>query len=216
MADGVERALSAKEPTVFLTDSGDNVTASTPGDLPLVLRLLVERNAQSAVVAGINDTAAVDRCFEAGEGKRLALSIGATIEKRFGSPLEQVAEVLRLVKNPRIAVIRIAGVEAILADGPMAFTDPGQFTPCGIDPLSRKIVVVEEAAYPGVTRIAPRYVMLLTPGTGDIRSEHLAYTHRREPLLRSRPDTALDPGAAPPADSLLHPGSSGRMITPVC
>ena len=118
LADGVERALSAKEPTVFLTDSGDNVTASTPGDLPLVLRLLVGRNAQSAVVAGINDTAAVNRCFAAGEGKRLALSIGATVEKRFGSPLEQVAEVVHLVKSPRMAVIRIAGVEAISGGWP--------------------------------------------------------------------------------------------------
>ena len=127
LADGVERALSAKESTVFLTDSGDNVTASTPGDLPIVFRHLVERNVRNAVVAGINDTAAVNRCFEAGEGTRLALSIGATVEKRFGSPLEQVAEVVRLVKSPRMAVIRIAGVEAILADGPMAFTDPGQF-----------------------------------------------------------------------------------------
>ena len=194
LAEGVERALSAKESTVFLTDSGDNVTASTPGDLPIVLRHLVERNARNAVVAGINDTAAVGRCFEVGEGKSLALSIGATVEKRFGSPLEQVAEVVRLVKSPRMAVIRIAGVEAVLADGPMAFTDPGQFTPCGIDPLRRKIVVVKEGyLYPGLTRIAPRYIMLLTPGAGDMRIEHLTYTRRRRPMFPFEPDTTFDP-----------------------
>lgn len=174
------------------------MTASAPGDLPIVLRHLLARSAQSAVVAGINDTAAVSRCFEAGEGKRLALSIGATIERRFGSPVEEVAEVVRLVKSPRMAVIRIAGVEAILADGPMAFTDPGQFTPCGIDPLSRKIVVVKEGyLYPGLTRIAPRYIMLLTPGAGDMRIEHLTYTRRRKPLFPFEPDTTFDPDAAP-------------------
>ena len=35
-------------------------------------------------------------------------------------------------------------MEVILADGPTAFTDPRQFEPCGIDPLSRKLVVVKE------------------------------------------------------------------------
>jgi microcystin degradation protein MlrC len=198
LEEGVSRALGAKESTVFLTDSGDNVTASTPGDLPIVLRHLVERNARSAVVAGINDTPAVSRCFETGEGKRLLLSIGATIEKRFGPPLEAEAQVVRLVKNPRLAVIRIGDIEAILADGPLAFTDAGQFAPCGIDPLSRKIVVVKEGyLFPGLTRIAPRYLMLLTPGAGDMRLEHLTYTRRRKPLFPFEPDTAFDPQTAP-------------------
>jgi microcystin degradation protein MlrC len=197
LEEGVGRALAAKESTVFLTDSGDNVTASTPGDLPIVLRYLVERKAKSALVAGINDTAAVKRCFEAGEGKKLTLSLGATIEKRFGPPLEVEAEVVRLVKGPRLAVIRIGPVEAILADGPMAFTDPSQFVPCGLDPLSRKIVVVKEGyLYPGLTRIAPRYIMLLTPGAGDMRIERLTYSRRRKPIFPFEPDTTFDPQAA--------------------
>jgi len=194
LEEGVSRALAAKESTVFLTDSGDNVTASTPGDLPIVLRHLVERNAKNAVVAGINDTAAVARCFEAGEGKKLHLSVGATVEKRFGPPLEVEAEVARLVRNPRMAVIRVGSIEAILADGPMAFTDPNQFVPCGVDPLRRKIVVVKEGyLYPGLTRIAPRYIMLLTPGAGDMRLERLTYSRRRQPAFPFEPDTTFDP-----------------------
>lgn len=196
LEDGVNRALAAPESTVFLTDSGDNVTASTPGDLPIVLRHLVERKVKDTVVAGINDTPAVNRCFEAGEGKSLALSIGATIEKRFGPPLEAEARVVRLIRNPRMAVVRIGEVEAILADGPMAFTDPGQFVPCGIDPLRRKIVVVKEGyLYPGLTRIAPRYIMLLTTGAGDMRIERLTYTRRRKPVFPFEPDTPFDPEA---------------------
>ena len=74
LEEGVARALAAKESTVFLTDSGDNVTASTPGDLPIVLRHLVERKVQRAVVAAICDEAATRRCCEAGPGKRLKLS----------------------------------------------------------------------------------------------------------------------------------------------
>jgi microcystin degradation protein MlrC len=198
LEEGVERALQAKESTVFLTDSGDNVTASTPGDLPIVLRHLVERKVKNAVVAGINGEAATRQCFEAGVGKRLQLSIGATVEKRFGPPLTAEAEVVRLVADHRQAVIRIGGVEAILGEGPTAFTDPSQFEPCAIDPLSRKLVVVKEGyLYPGLTRIAPRYIMLLTPGAGDMRIERLAYHRRRKPVFPFEPETTFDPDSAP-------------------
>ena len=198
LEEGVARALDAKETTVFLTDSGDNVTASTPGDLPIVLQHLVERKLKRAVVAGLNDSGAVTRCFEAGQGRKLRISIGATIETRFGPPLEAELEVVRLVENPRRVVGRIGEVELILGDGPTAFTDPRQFEPCGIDPLTRKLVVVKEGyLYPGLTRIAPRYIMLLTPGAGDMRIERLTYVRRRKPVFPFEPDAKFDPRMAP-------------------
>jgi len=205
LEEGVTRALEAKESTVFLTDSGDNVTASTPGDLPIVLRHLVERKVKSAVVAGIYDKAATTQCFEAGEGNKLRLSIGATVEKRFGPPLEAEVEVLRLVKRyPRMVIVRISDVEAILAEQPVAFTNAGQFGPCGIDPLSRKIVVVKEGyLFPGLTRIAPRYIMLLTPGSGDMRIESLTYVRRRKPAFPFEADATFDPDAAPDLETKL-------------
>ncbi|HNS19793.1 MAG TPA: M81 family metallopeptidase [Sedimentisphaerales bacterium] len=201
LEEGVTKALAARESTVFLTDSGDNVTASAPGDLPLVLRHLVERKVNDAVVAGINDAAAVARCFEAGVGKRVSLSIGCTVETRFGPPLKAEAQVVRLIENSRMAVVRIGGVEAVLASGPTAFTHPDQFPPCGIDPLARKIVVVKEGyLYDALTRIAPRYIMLLTPGAGDMRIENLAYTRRRKPLFPLDPDVTFDPELVPSSD----------------
>ena len=194
LEEGISRALAARESTVFLTDSGDNVTASTPGDLPIVLRYLVDKGISGAVVACINDKDATDRCFGAGEGKTVHLSIGATIEKRYGPPLEADVSVVRLVQEPRMAVIRCNGVEAVLSSGPMTFRTPGQFEQCGIDPLSRKIVVVKMGyLYPQLTEIAPRHIMLMTPGAGDMRIESLTYTRRRKPLYPFEPDTRFDP-----------------------
>jgi microcystin degradation protein MlrC len=196
LEEGISRALAASESTVFLTDSGDNVTASTPGDLPLVLRYLVEQKVTSAVVVCINDTDAVNRCFGAGEGSTLRLSIGATIEKRYGPPFEADVTVVRLIREPRMAVIRCNGVEAVLSDGPRTFRSPGQFEQCGIDPLSRKIVVVKMGyLYPQLTEIAPRHIMLMTPGAGDMRIESLTYTRRRKPLYPFEPDMRFDPAA---------------------
>ncbi len=197
LEEGVARAVAAKESTVFLTDSGDNVTASTPGDLPIVLRHLVLRRIKNSLVAGINDTGATRQCFEAGEGKILPLSIGATVEKQFGPPLQAETRVVRLVKDSGTAVVRVGDVDVILSDGPMAFTNPDQFKACRIDPLTYKIVVVKEGyLFPGLTRIAPRYIMLLTPGAGDMRIERLTYTRRRKPIFPFEPETTFDPEAA--------------------
>ncbi len=195
LAEGVERALNAPQATVFLTDSGDNVTASAPGDLPIVLRRLVECKAPDAVVADLFDAAATRRCFDAGEGARLKLSIGASVEKRHGPPLEAEAEVVRLVDaKPRMAVVRIGGVLAILSENVVAFKTPEQFRACGIEPLDHKIVVVKQGyLYPKLTEIAPRHILLLTPGAADMRIEKLNYIRRRKPLYPLEADTEYEP-----------------------
>ncbi len=174
------------------------MTASTPGNLPIVLRRLVERKVQRAVVAAICDEAATRRCYEAGAGKRLKLRIGATIETRFGPPLEVEAEIVRLVPMvPRAVVVRIDGVEAVLSEQTSAFIAPWQFQTCGIDPLQYKIVVVKEGyLFPKLSRIAPRHIMLLTPGSGDMRLERLVYHRRRKPMFPFEPETQFDAEAA--------------------
>ncbi|MEN6449864.1 MAG: M81 family metallopeptidase [Thermoguttaceae bacterium] len=198
LEEGVARAMAAKESTVFLTDSGDNMTASAPGDLPIVLRHLIEKKAQNALVANIFDAAATRRCFEVGEGKRVQLSIGATVEKRHGPPLVTEVEVVRLVKSPsRMAVVKIGGVEAVLQESAAEVIDPAQFKPLGIEPLSRKIVVVKEGyLYPKLTKIAPRSIMLLTPGSSDLRVEKLDYKHLQRPMFPLDPDAAFEPEKA--------------------
>jgi len=193
LEEGVSRALRAEESTVFLTDSGDNVTASAPGDLPVVLRHLIERDVRSAVIACINDTASVKRCYEAGKGKKIRLSIGAFIEKRYGPPLAADAEIVRLYPDAGLVIVKINGVEVILSEGPRTFRSPGEFEECGINPLNRKIVVTKMGyLYPELTKIAPRHIMLLTPGAADMRIEKLTYTRLRRPIFPFDPKTRFD------------------------
>jgi len=194
LGEGVSLALNSKEETVFLTDSGDNVTASTPGDLPLVLRHLVERKVESAVVACINDASAVKKCFNTGTGNKIRLPIGATIEKRYGPPLEAEVDIVRLIEQSRMAVVKTGGIELVLAEEPSTFTTRSQFEQCGINPLERKIVVVKMGyLYPGLSKIAQRYIMLLTPGSGDMRIEKLTYKRLRRPIFPLDPGTEFNP-----------------------
>jgi microcystin degradation protein MlrC len=199
LEEGVSRALAANESTVFLTDSGDNVTASTPGDIPIVLRHLVQNKVKSAVVACINDADALQRCVTAGEGSRIRISIGATIEKRYGPPLESEVEVVRLIKQPKMAVIKTDSIEVILTEEPSTFTNISQFEQCRINPLERKIVVLKMGyLFPDLARIAPRYIMLLTPGAGDMRIEKLTYTRLKRPIFPLDPDTEFNLPAITP------------------
>ena len=125
----------------------------------------------------------------------MKLSIGAKIEKRHGPPLECEAEVVKLIDAmPRMAVVRIDGVQAIIAEKVVAFKTPEQFRACGIDPLAHKIVVVKQGyLYPKLTAIAPRHIMLLTPGAADMRIEKLNYVRRRRPLYPLDADVTFDP-----------------------
>jgi microcystin degradation protein MlrC len=199
LAKGISMALDSKETTVFLTDSGDNVTAGTAGDMPVVLRNLVERKLKNVLVAGINDKQATARCIEAGEGKTLKLLIGASIEKRFGRPLETETQILRLIPGDQPnAVVRIGELEVILTTGPAGFTLLRNFQSCGIDPLSRRIVVVKQGyLFPELRGVAPRHIMLLTPGASDMRIEQLTYVRRRKPVFPFEKKATFDPVRAP-------------------
>ena len=97
-----------------------------------------------------------------------------------------------------MAVVRIGDIETILTADAVAFTSPRQFELCGIDPLKRKIVVVKQGyLFPDLSRIAPRHIMLLTPGSGDMRIEQLTYIRRRKPVFPFEDSTEFDARSAP-------------------
>ena len=86
--EAVRSAVRETRHPVFISDSGDNVTAGAAGDdITLVLKTLIEAGARDAVVAGIADHEAVARCLEAGIGAELTLSVGGKLDRVNGFPL---------------------------------------------------------------------------------------------------------------------------------
>ena len=138
LEEGVTRALEAKESTVFLTDSGDNVTASTPGDLP-------DRAAAPGRAQG-QERGGGRHQRRGGHGDASRRARARSCGSRSARPSRSGSARRWRPKSKWCAWSRArarrscasASVEVILADGPTAFTDPRQFEPCGIDPLSRK------------------------------------------------------------------------------
>ena len=197
LAAGVEMAVQSDSHPVFLTDSGDNVTGAAPGDLPIVLRHMIEHEVGNALVAGIVDSSAVDRCFAAGEGATLDFpAIGASIETRFGPPLKCEGCVLSLVDAPRMAVVQLGNIEIVLTERPTGFTRLSEFERCSTDPAKRKIVAVKQGyLFPELTAIAARHIMLLTPGAGDMCTASLPYVRRQVPAYPFELDTPFLPQA---------------------
>lgn len=181
--DVVRRAVRETRHPVFVSDSGDNVTAGAAGDVPVVLRALLEAGAGDAVVAGIADAEAVARCLEAGTGARLTLNVGGKLDRVNGSPLEVAGRVVS-VNPPRIAVFQVDGVRVVLTADRMPFLELRSFEEANVNPAEHRIVVVKHGYLaPELREIAGTALMAVSPGCTTLALETLPYERIRRPVF---------------------------------
>jgi len=124
-ADGGERLL--------IGDFGDNVTAGAPGDLPFVLRALLEQtieqqNQKSVLLAGLVDREALERCKSVGEGAEIyGLIVGGMTNSKahYHAGCEPLTltkvNVVAIINDGRWAVFRVRHVTVVLQDCAWAF-----------------------------------------------------------------------------------------------
>ena len=191
--EAIEAALTAPEPTVFISDSGDNTTAGGAGDVPYLLERLLARGVPDAVFAALTDAPATRRCYMAGVGAEVSLTVGGRLDPVHGRPLPIAGRVIHLAPSEEgIATIQVDGVRVILTRRRLAFTRLADFQRAGIDPLAHKIVVVKLGyLFPELRDVAPRAIMALTPGfaTQDITA--LPYRRVARPIYPLDPDMEM-------------------------
>ncbi len=102
---------------VVIADTQDNPGGGGHGDTTGLLAELIRQKAEGAVVCLINDAESAAACHAAGEGARLALSLGG---KSDGAPLEVTATVLKLTDG------------VFTLTGPMGAGNPGNLGPCAL------------------------------------------------------------------------------------
>src|SRR5262249_50900173 len=114
--EAVARALASTERPVFISDSGDNVTAGGAGDSPLFLRPLLEAGATNAIAAGLADAEAVAACCQAGIGGTVSLSLGGKIDAVNAAPYRVTGTVRHCdpADAPNLAAVDVGGVRVIL------------------------------------------------------------------------------------------------------
>jgi len=170
--EGVQRALAAVQAQrpVYLSDSGDNVTAGATGDTTLVLRELLEQHAADAVVAGIFAPQTVHTCRAAGLGASVDLPIGAEQRSLPCEPLTVPAVVEGLgADEGGWARLRIEGVTATFHTRRVGITTRQQFHQLGIDSQTHAIYVVKLGyLFPELAEIAGRHILLLSPGVAGL------------------------------------------------
>lgn len=188
----IRMALDSPESCVFVSDSGDNVTAGGVGDVPLLLERLLAHDVPEAVFASIVDRAAVETCVKAGLGASVKVTLGGKLDSLHGQPLTVDGSVLTVAApqpNNRHAVILVDSVKVIVTERRTAFTSLAQFTQLGINPLAHKIVCLKLGyLFSDFQRIAPKAIMALSPGAVDAVIEELPFKRIQRPMYPFDPD----------------------------
>lgn len=195
----LDLAEKAQTKPVILADSGDNPTGGGVGDRADVLKALIARNFEGAVIGGITDKPAVEACFSAGAGAKLVLKVGGSLDP--ASPSVEVdAEVMSLddpgTEAERQAVVRIGGIILILAARRRPYHNIADFTRHGIEPRTVRLLVVKSGYLsPELAPIANPNLMALTDGVINQDIERIPNKRRQQPSYPFQKDFDFTPEA---------------------
>ncbi|MCL6652655.1 M81 family metallopeptidase [Agrobacterium rubi] len=153
--EAVASAIAASKGPVVIADMWDNPGGGTAGDATVVLAELFAQGATDAAIGTIWDPVAVQICMAAGEGAEIPLRFGAKSAPGTGNPIDGRVRIIRLVRNAEMkfgesiapfgdsAHIRLNGIDIILNSIRAQSYDPSLFSAMGIDPTSKKILVIK-------------------------------------------------------------------------
>ncbi len=196
VSEGLERALSAPERPIYVTDSGDNTTAGAGGELTTVLQATLDLpGASDIVIAGITAPRTVRQLLDAGIGAEVEIELGAEhlsrprTARKVKAVIEGGGEWLELggfqpyrSKEAAWAKVRIGDVVATFHAQPIGITTPQHFRAMDIDPLAHKVYVVKLGyLHPQLEDIAGRHILLLSDGTSQLDMSRLSWERLERP-----------------------------------
>lgn len=168
----VSAAPPADKPWV-LADVTDNPGGGGYGDATRLLEGMIKAGLQDAAFCPITDPQAVAACKAAGVGAEVTLAIGGKIDPAFGAPITVTGVVNHLgngdftfdgpmwagLKNSMgdVAVLKVGGIEIVLASNRFQVTDHQHFLSVGIDPTKKAVIGLKSsqhfrAAYQAIAR----------------------------------------------------------------
>ncbi|MYY87620.1 MULTISPECIES: M81 family metallopeptidase [unclassified Streptomyces] len=204
----IAEAVASDARPFLISDSGDNPTAGGAGDLAYMLVRLLDDDAirsgrVTAVHPGITDPVAVARCFEAGIGAEVTLSVGGKVDAHHGGPCDLTGTVVALQRaadrkdraeggaydrGVDMAAVRHGGLTVILVERRKPFHTLADFMGpaeggLGIDPRTYDLVVVKIGYLePELHDMAADWLLALTPGGVDQDLPRLGHHRVERPL----------------------------------
>lgn len=200
----LDRILPVEDGPVILVEPSDNIGAGAPGDGTGLLRALIAREVEGAVVV-IDDAQSVLAAVSAGAGKRVRLSVGGRGSRMDPGPLEIEVDVVSVsdgrfdledsqshlasmrgshIEMGPCAVVRHGGVSILLTSRRTPPFDLGQLRSQGIAPENMKIIGVKAAvahrrAYDPIAR---GMYWVATPGPCSSRLHDFPFKRLKRPV----------------------------------
>ena len=148
---------------VILADSQDNPGGGGSGDTTEILRELVRRSAQQALVGVINDAAAAAQAHQAGVGEVVNMSLGGKSGLPGNEPFAAEFRVLALsdgrfrASGPMLAgaemdfgltaLLEIGGVRIAVGSRAIQTMDQSMFRHLGIEPCEQHIIALKSSVH---------------------------------------------------------------------
>lgn len=187
----IERAMSAKEKQVFISDSGDNTTAGAAGDNAYMINRIKEADAENVLIAGIADSDACDKCYSANIGDILTLKVGASMDVRSESAtitgkLIHRGDILSYTGGNagESATLDCGKMTVVITKNRASMCRPDIFESINLDYKKFKIVVVKLGyLFPELAKEAERAILAFTPGSSTERLEDMNMKNIRRPMF---------------------------------
>ena len=185
------RADSAKESTVFVSDSGDNTTAGAAGDNAYMLNLMQKLELKNALLAGIMDADACDACYKAKIGDTLTLTVGGSLSEKsekatITGKLIHRGDILSYQYNNAgpSATLDCGDITVVITKNRAALCRPDIFESIDLDYNKFHVVVVKLGyLFPELAAEAERAILAFTPGASTERLHDMGLTKIRRPMF---------------------------------
>ena len=195
MDEAINRCLveiDKKSFPIILSDSGDNPTAGSSGDVTNFLKLLLKeekiKNLNPPLVyQAFYDPEVVNLAFSCGVNSVIKGSLGAKFDKDKSSPINFEARVVSLCENfqgSKIALINIDGIDVVVTHSHVGCYELEMMRKLNIIPEERKVIVVKLGYLePELKSIANASILVLSDGSSDEIFTRLNYKALSRPIF---------------------------------
>ena len=199
VAVAVQQAIASDDKPVAIVESADNVGGGSAGDATVLLRELLQQDANGAVIV-IYDPEAVKRAESAGVGNVCKTEIGGKSDSLHGRPVAVEGVVRKIADGVyehkgsymtgyitsmgRTALLDVQGVLIVLTSLRSMPFDAEQLRCLGVEPSQQSIIVVKAAIAwkAAFGEIVQKVICVDTPGTSSSNFNQFQFKNRCTPL----------------------------------
>lgn len=197
----LDEAAGASAGPVVIADTPDNAGGGAPSDSTFFLVEMMRRGLENSAIAPLWDPVMVNICQDAGLNARVRLRIGGKMGPASGDPVDVEATVIGLADevidtmgevkmsygaaaaikihlHGHLATAPASGIDVVLTEKRAQGYSPRVFSESGVDPLSKKILIVKSTQHfhAGFAPIAKQILYAGDLGAlpGDVRKMSFA------------------------------------------